>query len=226
MSDFLKEWVEKRRAEFYSHVRPWISIGAAACAATGRRITPVEMAELYVSWGGGANSYERRLIVPLLNDEALADLADYCIAQGGGVLGELDIATHYNDAVEREFAPLLSKRLRESAGLLTAAGQQKRGDRLETELNGAAVLAAAPRPEAEDLRRRLQIAETKLGADAAELDHARREAAAWEVQCQDLRDRVIQADSTIAMLRAEMKHLVPTPGLCGHCDNFHDGSCP
>jgi hypothetical protein len=57
-------------------------------------------------------------------------------------------------------------------------------------------LAAAQRAEAEDLRHRLQIAGTKLGAEAAELDHARREAAAWEVQCQDLRDKLVQLQAT------------------------------
>ena len=214
---FLSEWYKKKQEEFYSHVPVWVAVGAVACEATGRRLTHAEYHGL-IELLGGMNSYTRKVLLPVLDDLAVCELASYCMSQSGRELGALDIPRHYNEMVEKELAPLLVKRLRESAGLLnmtreyaeewgrwretiahlkeTAAGQQKRADRLETELSGAAMLAAAQRAEAEDLRHRLQIAETKLGAEAAELDHAHREAAAWEVQCQDLRDKLVQLQSS------------------------------
>jgi len=219
-SSFLGEWYKRKQEEFYSHVPVWVAVGAVACEASGRRLTHAEYHGL-IELLDGMNSYTRKVLLPVLDDLAVCELASYCMSQSGrelGTLGTLDLPRHYNEAVEKELAPLLVKRLRESAGLLnmtrkyaeewgrwretiahlkeTAAGQQKRADRLETELSGAAMLAAAQRAEAEDLRHRLQIAETKLAADAAELDHTRREAAAWEVQCQDLRDKLVQLQAT------------------------------
>lgn len=148
MTTFLQEWAEKHRAEFYSHVRPWIGIGAAACAAVGRRLTHEEYAHLIDKVWDGANSYERKLLFPLLDDEALCKHAEYCVGELGGELDKFTLARGYSVMVQQEIAPLLVRRLR--------------------------------------------IANTKLGADDAELDLARREAAAWEVQCQDLRDKLVQ----------------------------------
>ncbi len=211
---FLEEWAKKHRTAFYAHVRPWIGIGAAVCKATGRRITWEEHTGLIALWDG-ANSYERRLLFPLLDDEGLCRYAEYCMGQAGRELGELELPQHYNDAVEREIAPLLVKRLRESAGLLeavrdsakewgqwretiehlkeTATGQQKRADKLEIELSGAKMLAEVQRAEAAELRRQLEILKERRAAEGAELDEARREAARWEVQAQDLRDKLVQA---------------------------------
>lgn len=231
MSEFLKEWAEKHRAEFYSHVPMWIAIGSEACKAARRQINYAEYAGL-ITLLEGANSYTRKVLLPLLDDDAVCELAEYCMSQIGPECGELELARHYGDSLERELAPMLVRRLhglsqfvasirpmaeewgrwRETIAHLkeTAAGQQKRADRLETELNGAAVLVAAQREEiaqllldktdylarcvvaCHDLKKQLQIAETKLGAEAAELDLARQEAAAWEVQCQDLRDKLVQ----------------------------------
>jgi predicted house-cleaning noncanonical NTP pyrophosphatase (MazG superfamily) len=70
------------------------------------------------------------------------------------------------EAVEKELAPMLVKRLRESS-----AGWEK-----TLEANQAIKLE------------RLEF--------QRQLDAARREAAAWEVQCQDLRDKLVQLQAT------------------------------
>lgn len=161
---FLNERHERIRQEFYSNVRPWIAVGVAACKALSRRLTSTEYKGLIDLWGG-ANSYERRVLVPLLDDEAMSDLAAYYIGQGGGRLGELSIAKSYNDAVEREFAPLLVERLR------AASAQNAEMDR-----QVASLLKA--------------------------LDTARKQAATWEIQAQDLRDQLIQVKSELAAVKA------------------------
>lgn len=280
---FLEEWAEKYRAAFYAHVRSWIGVGAAACKAAGRRITWEEHTGLIELWDG-ANSYERRLLIPLLDDEGLCRHAEYCMGQASRELGELELPQHYNDAVEREIAPLLVKRLRvasagwtrldshfemvraalepapedEGLSLLDLAKKraaQLRASRLDEAsfagaaltalepaigdpfkfmpedslgnrvlagiekvmglLAGAKTLVVAQRSEAIGLCRQLQILQAKVGAEGAELDEARREAARWEVQAQDLRDKLVQVTGERDALKTEVGHLHV---LVKHCD--------
>lgn len=112
VTEFLEKESQRRQLAFYNHVRLWIGIGAAACRAAHRRLTHAEYLALFDCWGG-ANSYERRLLVPILDDEALCRHAEYCMSQVGRELGEHELAQHYGDAVQREIAPLLVERLRE-----------------------------------------------------------------------------------------------------------------
>jgi hypothetical protein len=209
---FLSEWYARKQGEFYSHVPVWVAVGAAACEASGRRLTHAEYHGL-IELLDGMNSYTRKVLLPVLDDLAVCELASYRMSQSGRELGELDLPRDYNEAVEKELAPLLVKRLRESAGLLnmtrkyaeewgrwretiehlkkTAAGQQKRADKLEQRLDDARQSILCVAEERDDARAQLRAA-------SAELDHARREAAAWEVQCQDLRDRVVQVEAESA----------------------------
>ena len=182
---FLNERHERIRQEFYSNVRPWIAVGVAACKALSRRLTSTEYKGLIDLWGG-ANSYERRVLVPLLDDEAMADLAAYYIGQGGGRLGELSIAKSYNDAVEREFAPLLVERLREATKALAKAQEEdtRAGEAFDARI-----------AEAEKWHAKWKHAEQ-------ERDTARKQAATWEIQAQDLRDQLIQVKSELAAVKA------------------------
>ena len=100
---YLADWAAGQRAAVYDHVRPELR----ALAERPERITHDEYMALR------ANSYERHLLHKNLDDEALCKLAEYCMGQSGRSLGEFDLPRHYNDAVERELAPLLVKRLRE-----------------------------------------------------------------------------------------------------------------
>ena len=100
---YVADWAAGKRAEFYDHVRPELR----ALAERPERITHDEYMALR------ANSYERHLLHKNLDDEALCKLTEYCMGQSGRSLGEFDLPRHYNDAVERELAPLLVKRLRE-----------------------------------------------------------------------------------------------------------------
>lgn len=207
---FLSEWYKKKQEEFYSHVPVWVAVGAVACEATGRRLTHAEYHGL-IELLGGMNSYTRKVLLPVLDDLAVCELASYCMSQSGRELGELDLPRHLNEMVEKELAPLLVKRLRESAGLLnmtreyaeewcrwretiahlkeTAAGQQKRADKLEQRLDETRTSVIDVAEERDDARAQLRAA-------SVDLDHARREAAAWEVQCQDLRDKLVQLQAT------------------------------
>jgi predicted house-cleaning noncanonical NTP pyrophosphatase (MazG superfamily) len=162
---FLSEWYARKQEEFYSHVPVWVAVGASACEAAGRRLTHAEYHGL-IELLDGMNSYTRKVLLPVLDDLAVCELASYCMSQSGRELGALDIPRHYNEAVEKELAPLLVKRLRESA-----AGWEK-----TLEANQAIKLE------------RLEF--------QRQLDAARREAAAWEVQCQDLRDKLVQLQAT------------------------------
>ena len=92
----------KRREEFYSHVRS----EHRALAERKERITKAELPTM--------NSYERRIIEPNLANDILMERAEYCMSQAGRELGAFEIPRHYNDAVERLYAPLLVKRLREA----------------------------------------------------------------------------------------------------------------
>jgi hypothetical protein len=93
----------KRRNDFYSHVRS----EHRALAERKERITKAELPETM-------NSYERRIIEPNLANDILMERAEYCMSQAGRGLGAFEIPRHYNDAVERLYAPLLVKRLREA----------------------------------------------------------------------------------------------------------------
>lgn len=98
----------KRRDEFYSNVRPELR----ALAERKERITKAELPDRM-------NSYERRIIEPNLANDILMEWAEYCMAQAGRELGEFEIPRHYNDSVERLYAPLLVKRLREAKAEIT-----------------------------------------------------------------------------------------------------------
>lgn len=105
--EYLADWYAGKKAEFYSHVRP----GYKALAERPERISHEEYTKTVEEHG--ANSYEHRLLVQNLDDEAVCKIAEYCMSQSGRELGEFNLAEHYGDAVQREFAPLLVKRLRD-----------------------------------------------------------------------------------------------------------------
>lgn len=113
MSKFLEDWFNAKRDEFYSHVRPELR----ALAERKERITKAEIPERM-------NSYEQHILVKNYDNEALAEHAEYCIAKAGRELGEFEIPSHYNEAIERLLAPLLVKRLREAEAELAQHRKQ------------------------------------------------------------------------------------------------------
>ena len=100
---FLTEFSKKLRDEFYSHVKPY----ALALAKRKERVTWDEY-ELF-----RGNSYERKLIHANLDDEAVLKLFEHYQKNSRRELTEFKLAEHYDDAIQREIAPLLAKRLRE-----------------------------------------------------------------------------------------------------------------
>lgn len=132
---------ENWREEFMRHVRPRVrelldrridvpadAAGADPRGQIPRPITWAEysalFAEEYVSRDGrgfdvrqcGLNSYERRLIHERLDDDALARfLSESILVQIAPRLHQYELARSYDDAVIREFFPLLLDRLRDSA---------------------------------------------------------------------------------------------------------------
>lgn len=273
-ADFLREENEKRRAAFYQHIRPWVAIGAEMGRQSGWRMRYADFKAL-IELLGGMNSYERRILVPLLDDPGLCELAEYWMGQAGRELGEYETTIEYGDAVKRELAPLLVRRLRatvereelwvqvsESEGQLwgreiddlkkSVAAQQKRADRLEEEMAsfagraltalesvigdplkyrpeldlGGRVLAGIEetircveghKADTESIRRALtgvskradeqhERAQAKWRENhelKQQLEAARQQAASWEIQCQDLRDRLVQAEQRISILERE-----------------------
>jgi hypothetical protein len=217
VKEYLDKWYEAKRWEFYAHVRPWIAIGAEMAKTSGWRMTYAQYHDL-IDLLDGMNSYERKVLLPVLDDIAVCELTEYCISQYR-TLGELDVAVVYDEAVQRELAPLLVKRLRESDGLLkiatqhakewgrwrdkiahlkaTASGQQKRADKAEAEhllvqkdLFKAWEERDAARSEAEAWRKRAAEWETKQ-------HFAQKQAAIWEIEAQDLRDRLVQVEAAL-----------------------------
>jgi hypothetical protein len=101
--NFFTENAKRSRDDFYTHVRPEMR----ALAERPERVTWVEHEALR------ANSYERRLIVQNLDDDALCRLYEWYVQNSKPALREFELAVHYGDGVQRELAPLLVKRLRE-----------------------------------------------------------------------------------------------------------------
>lgn len=195
--EYLNKWYEAKRWEFYAHVRPWVAIGAEMAKASGWRMTYAQYADL-IDLLDGMNSYERKVLLPVLDDLAVCELTESCMSQYR-TFGELDVAVVYDEAVQRELAPLLVKRLREAS---TRADKFKvhRDTLLEGGCDQVEELTA--------MAARVAFAEkqfTKAGADNERLNRelltARKQAATWEIQAQDLRDQLVQAKSELAALK-------------------------
>lgn len=181
---FLDDYYEKQRQEFYSHVRPWIAIGVEMAKATGWRMSYDQYTAL-IDFLGGMNSYERRILVPLLDDLGVCTITEYNMSQYR-TLSELDVAVVYDESVQRELAPLLVKRLREATKELAKAQEEdtRAGEAFDERI-----------AEAEKWHAKWKHAEQ-------DRDIARKQAATWEIQAQDLRDQLIQVKSELAAVKA------------------------
>ena len=202
---FLDDHYEKCRQKFYSHVRPWIVIGVEMAKATGWRMSYDEYRAL-IDFLDGMNSYERRILVPLLDDLGVCTITEYNMSQYRS-LSELDVAVVYDESVQRELAPLLVKRLRRADELISRVNAQ-RDALLEGNCSQVEQVAAMATRVAfvekqfikagaanEELHREILITR-------AERDTARKQAATWEIQAQDLRDQLIQVKSELAAVKA------------------------
>ncbi len=105
---FLREWYEAKKEKFYSHVRPEVR----SLAERGQRVSWAEYEAL-----GRMNSYERKVLIKNLDDDALCRLYSICAQNSTRELSEFELAHHYGDVIERELAPLLAQRLTERAAL-------------------------------------------------------------------------------------------------------------
>lgn len=184
--EYLDKWYEAKRWEFYAHVRPWIAIGAEMAKASGWRMPYAEYCAL-IDLLDGMNSYERKVLLPVLDDLAVCERTESCMSQYR-TLGELDVAVVYDEAVQRELAPLLVKRLRESAVWLksTIKWAEEHDRWLETTAQ---------------LKESAYCQQVRADQAEAERDTARKQAATWEIQAQDLRDQLVQAKSELAALK-------------------------
>jgi hypothetical protein len=190
---FLDDFYEKKRHEFYSHVRPWIAIGAEMAKAAGWKMTYAQYCAL-INLLDGMNSYERKVLLPVIDDLAVCELAVFY--NQASELGDLEIATTYDQAVQRELAPLLVKRLRESANWIKVA-RQYAGEWTHLKKSVAGQQKRADKAEAEHL-----LVQKDLFKAWEERDIARKQTATWEIQAQDLRDQLVQAKSELAALKA------------------------
>lgn len=88
--------------EYHSHVDDWVR----ERVASGRIITHAEFQEMR------GNSWERKLLYPLLDNEALIHLTRYCIGNSSPMRDQLHgIPAVYDESVIHVLAPLLIQRL-------------------------------------------------------------------------------------------------------------------
>ena len=198
---FLDDYYEKQRQAFYSHVRPWIVIGVEMAKATGWRMSYDEYRAL-IDFLGGMNSYERKVLLPALDYLAVCELSQSCLDQFR-TLGELDVATTYDEALQRELAPLLVKRLRESANLLKIARQYaEEWGRCRVTIEHLKKSVAGQQKRADKAESEHLLVQKDLFKAWEDRDTARKQAATWEIQAQDLRDQLIQVKSELAAVKA------------------------
>ena len=99
---FTDTWYKKALEEFYTHVRPEYK----ALAERERKIDWEEFSSIRM------NSYEQKLIVQNLDDDALCKFYEQCLKHSKRALGALELPRHYDDIIQLELAPLLVERLR------------------------------------------------------------------------------------------------------------------
>lgn len=100
---FLKERAEKRKQEFLSHVSPEI----LKLVESKTVITLQKYQELRM------NSYERQMLFPLLDDEALIWLTKHALMQEGKTrVDKFTIPVSYTDAVVRLYIHEIIKRFK------------------------------------------------------------------------------------------------------------------
>lgn len=89
------------RKAFYAHIRPEYVVLA-------EREEPIEWSEFE---NLTMNSYEAKILHKNLSDDALVKLFELCAKQTKP-LSVYELPRHYNEAIEREIAPLLAERLK------------------------------------------------------------------------------------------------------------------
>ena len=102
----MKKWdskVIKRRADFMSHISDEIR-------ARAEHPEPVTLQEYQAL---RMNSYERKFLLPHIDNETLIYIARYSYSQIGRRLTKHQIAEDYSEALMLEYAPLLCDRLEE-----------------------------------------------------------------------------------------------------------------
>jgi hypothetical protein len=98
-----EEWIKKRRDEFMENVGPDVQL----LLDLGQPITWEE----YV--GFTMNSYERVLLYPLLTDDAILKLTEYCYDQSNyRKLHQYRLPQSYNDAVTDLLIPMIMERFK------------------------------------------------------------------------------------------------------------------
>lgn len=98
---FLKKKTEERLAKFYAHVKPEIK----ARVESGNPLSKDELLHFR------CNSYEQKLLHSIMDNEALIDrIRLYMDQNGTRALFDTELANDYQDALLREFLPMLIER--------------------------------------------------------------------------------------------------------------------
>jgi hypothetical protein len=101
IKSYLKKKTEERLAKFYAHVRPEIKDRVES----GKPVSKDELLHFR------CNSYEQKLLHSILDDEALVDrIVLYMNQNGSRALYDTELAENYQDALLREFFPMLLSR--------------------------------------------------------------------------------------------------------------------
>ena len=103
MMNGFKKFSEELEERFMSHISPEIR----ARVESGLPVTWTEYENLR------GNSYERKVLYPLLDDEALVNLTELCLKNSScGRLGRFSLAKHYDEALIGEMLPMLLDRFK------------------------------------------------------------------------------------------------------------------
>ena len=99
----IKEFMQKKQDNFMQYIDQWV----IDRFSTGEPITLAEYKTFAI------NSYERKYLFPLFNNELLLYLIEYSLGQDGHKeLFKYDLPRHYTDSVLRLYLPELIRRIK------------------------------------------------------------------------------------------------------------------
>jgi hypothetical protein len=105
---FFERFIRDKTDRFMSNVSDHVKVTILRLKEQGGQLTWGEYKALHP-----LNSYERKLLHPYLDDEALIRLTEICLGNSSYQrLGDLSLARHYDEAIVGELTPMLIERIR------------------------------------------------------------------------------------------------------------------
>lgn len=113
-TDFLKEYSEKLKAEYESHIRMKLRGFVVKTRNHGDKIDREQYESLFKTFNG-LNSWERELLLPLMSNELFLSELEYCLKNcSPNHQSESHPAATYDEAIVYRYVPELVRRLKEA----------------------------------------------------------------------------------------------------------------